>query len=147
MGARAGTEQFGEEQQPWDFLGTTTAYTRWVDAPSGHAAALLGRVGIRARKASQGLRLGAAMPAPVLDNEKLYWWAWLMPDRDISSFVHPLRPRRAEGDKSTTATRRLARQHELVRVRYCYNIGTMNFNHTCPAAALLAARSSARTTS
>jgi len=79
------------EQRPWDFPNTTEAYNKWVD----DLLAMTPRrwVGWQSGdKASQGLRLGAAMPGPVLDNEKLYWWAWLMPDRDISSFVHPYGP-------------------------------------------------------
>jgi hypothetical protein len=29
-----------------------------------------------------------AMPEPVKDNLRLYWWAWLMPDREYASLVH-----------------------------------------------------------
>ena len=123
------------EKQPWDFPNTPAAYNKWVD----NLLAMPPRYWVgwgSGDKASQGLRLGAAMPAPVLDNEKLYWWAWLMPDRDISSLVHPYGPGAEKVHGYYERTGDWRGNTNLFRP-YCYNISTMNFNHTCPAGSLL----------
>ena len=123
------------EHRPWDFPATPELYAKWVD----DLLAIPPRwwMGWQSGdKASQGLRLGAAMPAPVLDNEKLYWQGFLMPDRDVSSLVHPYGPGAEKVHGYYERTGDWRGNTNLFRP-YCYNISTMNFNHTCPAGALL----------
>ena len=78
-----------------------------------------------------------AMPDPVRDHWKLYWWSWLMPDRD---FVHGFDYKGQHydfaqgyiGGKEAQAYYQATgdwRGNFSVYRTYCYAEGTMNFNN------------------
>ncbi len=112
------------------------AYAKWIDgmlasAPrrwSGFDAAEMGAVGLRCRE---------ALPAPLVEHLRLYWWAWLMPDRDIlQGFDYAGQHYNfAQGYiGKTQADEYYAKTHDWrgnfsVYRTYCRAMGTMNFNH------------------
>ena len=125
----------GCEHKPWDFPATPDAYAQWVDA----LLAMPPRLWVgweSADKAAFALRMRNAMPAPVLEHEQNYWRAWLMPEKDVKDFVHPYGPGAEKVHGYYERTGDWRGNTNLFRP-YCYIISTMNFNHTCPAGALL----------
>jgi hypothetical protein len=111
-------------------------YAKWIDgmlasAPrrwSGFDAAEMGAVGIRCRE---------ALPSPVVEHLRLYWWAWLMPDREIADLVQGYIGK-------TLADEYYAKTHDWrgnfsVYRTYCRAMGTMNFNHWASAGTLFGA--------
>ena len=121
--------------KPWDFPRSAKEYETWID----DLLSIPPRFWVgwsSGDKASLTLRVGSAMPAYVLEHEKLYWWSFLMPDRSTQSLVHPYGP---GGEKITEYYERTGdwRGNTNLFRPYCYNISTMNFNHTCPAGAML----------
>ncbi|MHB9133361.1 MAG: hypothetical protein ACYDBB_20025 [Armatimonadota bacterium] len=80
-----------------------------------------------------------ALPAPVQDHIKAYWAAWLMSDRPTSEFEHPQaielwKKGKNEYYEKTGDWRGNA---SFFRDGYCYQMSTMNFNHTAAMGALL----------
>jgi hypothetical protein len=100
-------------------------YLAWVDKfismnPRAWKGFTAGKMGAEYAKYS------TAIPEPAKDNIKLYWWAWLMPDRRYDSLVHGhiggkeamsyyAKTRDWRGNFSTYRT-------------YCHSMGTTNFN-------------------
>ena len=123
----------GKDVKP-PFPQTKEAYLAWID----EQLAMLPRLfpGFFAcRYAAMSLRYGDAIPAPVRDHWKLFWWAHLMPDREWSTMAH--------GYVGNKAVREYYdRTHDwrgnssLYRT-YCHAMGTMNFNNWSVAATLL----------
>jgi len=74
-------------------------------------------------------------PAPVREHWKLYWWAWLMPDRDIKDLVQGYVGAQQNQDyiKRTGDWRGNASVYRT----YCRAMGTMNFNHWAANGTLL----------
>jgi hypothetical protein len=78
-----------------------------------------------------------AMPEPVRDNWKLYWWSWLMPDRDFANGFdyngkHYSFAQGYIGGKEAQAYYNEThdwRGNFSVYRTYCYAQGTMNFNN------------------
>ncbi|MCG3147219.1 MAG: hypothetical protein PCFJNLEI_00657 [Verrucomicrobiae bacterium] len=113
---------------------TPEAFGRWIDgllsvpprAWSGFDAV---------ERTQETLLYSEAMPEPVLDHQKLYWTAWLMPDRDISELVQGY----IGGDKAQEYYQRTRdwRGNFSVYRTYVHAMGTMNFNHWATAGVLL----------
>ncbi len=80
-------------------------------------------------------------PAPVREHWKLYWWAWLMPDRDIKDLVQGY----IGGQQNQDYIQRTGdwRGNASLYRTYCRAMGTMNFNHWAANGALLGGRFSA----
>jgi hypothetical protein len=142
---------WGRAQQLWTlerggahgFPGSVDAYGKWFDsllanAPrrwGGFDAAELGAIPVRYRD---------ALPAPVLEHLRLYWWAWLQPDRDLNGFTYAGQHYAfAQGyigkqaaDAYYAQTRDWRGNFSVYRT-YCRAMGTMNFNHWASAGTLL----------
>jgi len=143
---------WGRTQQLWTlernaahgFPASTEAYGRWFDALLANAprrwggfdAAELGAIPMRYRD---------ALPAPALEHLRLYWWAWLEPDRDLSTGFdyagqHYQFAQGYIGKQAADAY--YAQTHDWrgnfsVYRTYCRAMGTMNFNHWASAGTLL----------
>jgi hypothetical protein len=125
------------------FPASVDAYGKWFDALLANAprrwggfdAAELGAIPVRYRD---------ALPAPVLDHLRLYWWAWLQPDRDINGFEYAGQRYsfaqgyigKAQADEYYAKTRDWRGNFSVYRT-YCRAMGTMNFNHWASAGTLL----------
>jgi hypothetical protein len=108
------------------FPADEAAYLAWIDQLLGRAPRRW--AGFDAAEVNEiARRYGDAMPAPVLDHLRLYWWAWLLPDRDIGALVQGY-----IGGQEAAAyygrTRDWRGNFSVYRT-YCHNQGTMNFNH------------------
>ena len=109
------------------------AYAKWIDglvarAPrrwGGFDAAELGGAALRYRE---------ALPPPVVDHLRLYWWAWLMPDRDTAELVQGYTGK-GLADDYYAKTRDWRGNFSIYRT-YCRAMGTMNFNHWASAGTL-----------
>jgi hypothetical protein len=129
---------------PHGFPDTPEAYAKWIDALlakpprqwNGWDAPELGAL---------PLRYGAALPAPLIEHLRLYWWAWLMPDRDtVQGFDYAgANYRFVNGSVGLKgATEYYAKTHDWrgnfsIYRSYCREMGTMNFNHWASAGTLL----------
>jgi hypothetical protein len=121
----------GEEAK---FPDTPEAYARWVDDMLSKQPRRW--EGFNAAELVQNYMLySEAWPAPVRDFWKLYWTAWLMPEKDITELVQPW----TEAQKARDYYARTGdwRGDTNFYRPYCYNMGTMNFNHTAVAGTLL----------
>ncbi|OPZ24716.1 MAG: hypothetical protein BWZ02_02793 [Lentisphaerae bacterium ADurb.BinA184] len=113
---------------------TPEAYGQWLDS----MLAIQPRRwdGFDAAEKTQLYSLYAdTWPEPVRDHWKLYWRAWLMPERDIKELVHSW-TEVPKAKEYYTQTGDWRGNTQFYRV-YCYNMGTMNFNHTAVAGTLL----------
>lgn len=145
-------DAWGRTQQLWTleknaahgFPASVESYGRWFDdllanAPrrwGGFDAAELGAIPVRYRE---------ALPPPVMEHLRLYWWAWLMPDRDIVQGFdyagqHYQFAQGYIGKQAADAY--YAQTHDWrgnfsVYRTYCRAMGTMNFNHWASAGTLL----------
>jgi hypothetical protein len=125
---------WAQDGKPPSFPETYEAYGKWLDgllarAPrswAGFDAAELGGL--------IGLHYREALPAPVVEHLRLYWWAWLMPDRDISQLVQGYIGGR-EAAAYYAKTRDWRGNFSVYRT-YCRAMGTMNFNHWASAGTL-----------
>ena len=121
------------DEKPHGFPATYDEYAKWVDtmlswAPrrwAGFDAAEVGGIGIRDRE---------ALPAPLVEHLRLYWWAWLMPDREIGDLVQGYIGGK-EAAASYEKTRDWRGNFSVYRT-YCRAMGTMNFNHWASAGTL-----------
>ena len=84
------------------------------------------------------------MPGPVKDHWKLYWWAWLMPDRAYDGFEYGDKKYNFAqgyiGGKDMQAYQDATkdwRGNTSVYRTYVRDMGTMNFNHWATAGVLL----------
>jgi hypothetical protein len=124
---------WAQDGKPPNFPETYEAYGKWIDSLlsrsprswSGFDAAELGAVGLHCRE---------ALPAPVVEHLRLYWWAWLMPDRESDTLVHGYIGGREASDYY--AKTRDWRGNFSVYRTYCRSMGTMNFNHWASAGTL-----------
>jgi hypothetical protein len=125
---------WAQDGKPHNFPETYAAYGEWIDgllsrAPrrwSGFDAAELGGlIGIRYRE---------ALPTPLVEHLRLYWWAWLMPDRETSQLVQGYIGQDAAA--AYYASTRDWRGNFSVYRTYCRSMGTMNFNHWASAGTL-----------
>ena len=126
-------ELWAQEDSRHGFPATYEEYTKWIDellsrAPrrwGGFDAAEVGAIGIRCRE---------ALPAPLVEHLRLYWWSWLMPDREIDGLVQGY-----IGNKDASAYYEKThdwRGNFSVYRTYCRAMGTMNFNHWASAGTL-----------
>jgi hypothetical protein len=125
---------WSKDNSPPSFPETYSGYRAWVDdlfsySPrrwSGFDAAELGGlIGVGYRE---------AMPNPLLDHMRLYWWAWLMPDRETSSLVNGYTDKAAAG-VYYNQTRDWRGNFSVYRT-YTREMGPMNFNHWATAGTL-----------
>jgi hypothetical protein len=80
-----------------------------------------------------------ALPAYVRDHWLTYWTAWLMPDRPTDQLEHPQAVELFHNgeNKYYNDTGDWRGNASFYRDGYCYQISTMNFNHTAAMGALL----------
>ena len=80
-----------------------------------------------------------ALPAPVREHWINYWTAWLMPDRPTKDLVHAQAVELYYGGKNKyyEDTGDWRGNASFFRDGYCYQMSTMNFNHTAAMGALL----------
>jgi hypothetical protein len=136
-------ELWAQDTAQHGFPANYEAYAKWIDgmlanAPrrwAGFDAAEVGGIGLRCRE---------ALPAPLVEHLRLYWWAWLMPDRDILQGFdyagqHYNFAQGYIGGKEAAAyyekTRDWRGNFSVYRT-YCRAMGTMNFNHWATAGTL-----------
>jgi hypothetical protein len=127
-------ELWAQDPKPPAFPDSYEAYGKWIDdllsrQPrrwSGFDAAEFGGL--------IGTRYREALPAPVVEHLRLYWWAWLLPDRDISQLVQGY-VGGAEAAAYYAKTRDWRGNFSVYRT-YCRAMGTMNFNHWASAGTL-----------
>jgi hypothetical protein len=136
-------ELWAQDTAQHGFPANYEAYAKWIDgmlanAPrrwAGFDAAEVGGIGLRCRE---------ALPAPLVEHLRLYWWAWLMPDRDILQGFdyagqHYNFAQGYIGAKEAAAyyekTRDWRGNFSVYRT-YCRAMGTMNFNHWATAGTL-----------
>lgn len=125
---------WAQDGRPHTFPETYDAYAKWVDgllaiAPrrwSGFDAAELGGV--------IGIRYREALPEPLVEHLRLYWWAWLMPDRKTETLVQGYIGAK-EAAEYYAKTRDWRGNFSVYRT-YCRAMGTMNFNHWASAGTL-----------
>ena len=126
-------ELWAQDDKRHGFPATYDEYAKWIDgmlanAPrrwAGFDAAEVGGIGLRCRE---------ALPAPVVEHLRLYWWAWLMPDREIGDLVQGYIGAK-EAAASYEKTRDWRGNFSVYRT-YCRAMGTMNFNHWATAGTL-----------
>jgi len=117
-----------------EFPPTYEAYLKWLDEILGAAPRRWS--GFDAAEKTQEFALyREAMPEPVRDAHRLYWWAWLVPHLDISQMPHAI-TEAAKGRQFYERTRDWRGNASVYRT-YCYNMGTMNFNHWASNGTLL----------
>ncbi len=118
------------------FPDTQDEYVKWIDEQMARAPRSW-RGFDAAESVETCLLRGEAMPDPVKDHWKLYWWAWLMPDRDfVRGFEfngkHYNFAQGYIGGKEARAyydeTKDWRGNFSVYRT-YCYAMGTMNFNN------------------
>jgi hypothetical protein len=128
------------EETPSEFPQTRAGYGDWLDQmlsiPPYRWA------GFEAPKqVSLYLRNAPALPAPVRDHWKLYWWSWLLPDRPWQNadgtlnFIQPFTNREA-GWQYYQATHDWRGNASLYRT-YSHDMGPQDFNYFSIAAVLL----------
>ncbi|MFP4056703.1 MAG: hypothetical protein ACLF0G_07530 [Candidatus Brocadiia bacterium] len=121
------------------------AYERWVDGVLGRQPR--GWYGFEAAEVLLPWFLfRQAMPVPMEAQWRLYWRAWLMPDRPTSELVHPMKDQlergsntaaKVEGDSYYVRTGDWRGNKSFFRAGFNYTISTMNFNHSAAMGALL----------
>ena len=145
-------------------LDAVHTYQRWVDVVLGRQPR--GWHGFSAARVLLPWFLYPdAMPEPMKDHWKLYWTAWLMPDRPTADsarkrvdrnyaegpLVHPMaddprvggpearspRPDQGRFDTYYARTGDWRGNKSFYRSGFCYTMSTMNFNHTASMGALL----------
>jgi len=118
------------------FPGTPETYAKWVDEQLARAPRSW--KGFDAGEVVENCLLNQeAMPAPVKDHWKLYWWSWLMPDRDfLNGFeFNGKKYQFAQGyiggkeAKAYYDETKDWRGNFSVYRTYCFAQGTMNFNN------------------
>lgn len=107
------------------FPQTYNDYLEWIDSfLSLHPRAWKGFTA--GEMAAEYSMFREAIPAPVKDHLQLYWWAWLMPDREYESLVQGyIGGKEAEAYYETTND---WRGNFSVYRTYLRNMGTTNFN-------------------
>lgn len=117
-----------------DYPATPEAYGKWIDVMLAKPPRTWD--GFQAAEMTQDYALFAnTWPAPVREHWKLYWWAWLMPDRDIKDLVQGY----IGGQQNQDYIKRTGdwRGNASVYRTYCRAMGTMNFNHWAANGTLL----------
>ncbi len=125
------------------FPATLEAYHQWLDEQLGYAPRRWS--GFDATERAQDyFKYYDALPEPVRDHWKLYWWAWLMPDRSFPEFERDGKKYQFAqgyiGGKEAQAYYAQTgdwRGNFSVYRTYCWTMGTMNFNHWAVAGTLL----------
>jgi len=118
----------------WEYPSAPDAYGKWID----RQLAVLPRNWVAwatADKLQMFEMYGSTWPAPVQDHEKLFWASWLNPEKKIADLVHPW-VQSKEAQEYVAKTNDWRGNTNFYRP-YSYNMGTMNFNHTAAAGALL----------
>ena len=116
------------------FPSSVDAYGRWLDEVLSWAPRRWSGFD-SAEKLQEFLLYAKAIPEPVKEHFQLYWWAWLMPDRENKDLVQGyigLKEAQAYYEKT-----RDWRGNFSVYRTYCRNMGTMNFNHWATTGTLL----------
>ena len=117
-----------------DYPATPEAYDKWIDAMLAKPPRTWD--GFQAAEMTQEYALFAnTWPEAVCEHWKLYWWAWLMPDRDIKDLVQGY----IGGQQNQDYILRTGdwRGNASVYRTYCRAMGTMNFNHWAANGTLL----------
>ena len=116
------------------FPTTEKGYVEWIDRVLSESPRLWGGWDVSARMQECTL-YAEAMPDPVLDHYRLYWWAWLMPFRPNKGLVQGY-VGRSKAEAYYKKTRDWRGNFSVYRT-YCRNMGTMNFNHTFAGGTLI----------
>ncbi len=117
-----------------DYPATIEAYGEWMDSMLAKPPRTWD--GFQAAEMTQSYALFAeTWPAPVGEHWKLYWWAWLMPDRDHRDLAHGY----IGGQQNQDYIQRTGdwRGNASVYRTYCRDMGRMNFNHWAANGTLL----------
>jgi hypothetical protein len=117
-----------------EYPATPEDYARWVDSMLAKPPRTWD--GFQAAEMTQSYCLfGQTWPAPVQEHWRLYWWAWLMPDRDSKDLVQGY----IGGKENQEYVQRTGdwRGNASVYRTYCRAMGTMNFNHWAANGTLL----------
>lgn len=117
-----------------DYPATPEAYGKWMDVMLARPPRTWD--GFQAAEMTQDYALFAdTWPAPVREHWKLYWWAWLMPDRDNKDLEQGY----IGGQQNQDYIKRTGdwRGNASVYRTYCRAMGTMNFNHWAANGTLL----------
>jgi hypothetical protein len=117
-----------------DYPATPEAYAKWIDAMLAKPPRTWD--GFQAAEMTQEYFLfGQTWPAPVREHWQLYWWAWLMPDRESKDLVQGY----IGGKEAQEYIQRTGdwRGNASVYRTYCRAMGTMNFNHWAANGVLL----------
>ena len=117
-----------------DYPATTEAYGKWMDTMLAEPPRTWD--GFQAAEMTRDYALFAdTWPGPVREHWKLYWWAWLMPDRDNQDLVQGY----IGGRQNQEYIQRTGdwRGNASVYRTYCRAMGTMNFNHWAANGTLL----------
>ncbi len=117
-----------------DYPATPEAYAAWIDGMLAKPPRTWD--GFMAAEMTQDYALfNGTWPEPVRDHWKLYWWAWLMPDRDFKDLVQGY----IGGQQNQDYIARTGdwRGNASVYRTYCRDMGTMNFNHWAANGTLL----------
>jgi hypothetical protein len=117
-----------------DFPANYADYLKWLDKMLGFAPrrwdGFLGP-----KYAQLYFQYGEALPEPVKDHWRLYWWSWLMPDRANDTLVHGYIG--GEAMKAYYKETRDWRGNASVYRTYVRSMGTVNFNSWATAGTLL----------
>ncbi len=76
-----------------------------------------------------------ALPAPVIEHLQAYWRSWLYPDSPAEAMIDTVDAKRIADLYQATGDWR--GNCSFFRQRFCYEMSTMNFNHTASMGALL----------
>lgn len=109
-----------------DYPATVEAYGKWIDRMLAKPPRTWD--GFQAAEMAQTSCLfGNTWPAPLQEHWKLYWWAWLMPDRHFTDLSQGYIGQKQNQDY--IARTGDWRGNASVYRTYCRAMGTMNFNH------------------
>lgn len=117
-----------------EFQADPARYAKWID----DMLSIMPRRwdGFDAAEKVQAYKLYAdTWPEPVREHWQLYWWAWLMPWLDVKDIFHSWV--QVPQEQAWYAETGDWRGRTTFYRPYCYNMGTMNFNHTAVTGTLI----------
>ena len=131
-------ELYRVDHRSLGFPATPELYAQWIDAQLAIQPRMF-RGWSTTEMLPTALTYGRSWPAPVMENHRRFWEAWVLPERPTDQIVHP----QAEIWKNENCQGFYIRTGDwrgnssFFRGGYCYAMSTMNFNHTAASGALL----------